>query len=48
LKQFAKSWFALAYAIDAATEQVNAERLRTIREVNDYIDRETKKHAAIE
>jgi hypothetical protein len=38
LQKFAKAWFTHAANIDAATEKVNDGELRTIREVNDFLE----------
>jgi hypothetical protein len=43
LQQLAKGWSAKTTAIDAATEQVRAGKLKTILEVNDFVDAEMKK-----
>jgi hypothetical protein len=42
LRKFAEGWTAMAAAIDATTEQVNAGKLRTFVEVNDYFDAQMK------
>lgn len=46
LKQFARAGKARAAAIDAATEQVIAGKLRTVGEINDYLDAAMKAAAA--
>lgn len=42
-RQVANRLFALSAAIDAATGRVKAGKLKTIREVNDFVDAEWKK-----
>jgi len=45
LEQIAKAWSIQADAFDAATEQINAGKFKTILEVNVFIDAEVKSAA---
>jgi hypothetical protein len=46
LRQFARSWNAHAHAIDAATAKVKAAELKTMGQVNDFVEAERKRRLA--
>jgi hypothetical protein len=46
VKQFVTSWMAQAASIRAATAQVRAGKLRTVGEINDFLEAERKKARA--